>query len=315
MHTAPDENLLHLLSLLGSTDYQFTAVTPATHERVVSRAEAAEARDLRDVFGWNLAFGEDLLPPEMLRALCRAEAIEECAGLLKSELRAASLGSHTFLHSSFPTEAEDAVFFGPDTYRFARFLAAELPQLHGASRLVDLGAGTGAGGIVASRLMPDLKVVLTDVNPQALKLAAVNARQAGVDAELVLGSGLDAVEGPVDLIIANPPYVMDEGDRTYRDGGAMRGAKLSLDWVLESVRRLEPGGSMLLYTGVAIVRGRDEFREVLVERLSTLGCTVRYEEIDPDIFGEELEKEPYRDVERIAAVGAVVRVQSGSATF
>jgi hypothetical protein len=33
---------------------------------------------------------------------------------------------------------------------------------------------------------------------------------------------------------------------------------------------------------------------------------LRYEEIDPDVFGEELEEEPYRNVERIAAVGAVI---------
>ena len=73
---------------------------------------------------------------------------------------------------------------------------------------------------------------------------------------------------------------------------------------------------MLLYTGVAIVDGRDALCEALERALPDLGCTLRYREIDPDIFGEELEKPPYADVERIAAVGAVVekaRVAPGRA--
>jgi hypothetical protein len=33
----------------------------------------------------------------------------------------------------------------------------------------------------------------------------------------------------------------------------------------------------------------------------------RYQELDPDVFGEELEREVYRDVDRIAAVGLEAR--------
>lgn len=308
--TDAEQPLLDLLSSLQNLDYAFTAVTPATHQRVLDKRGDAPAADLRDIFGWNLPFRKDLLPPPLLNMLERAGAVEEHGGLLKTKLRVASIGPRLFLHSAFPTEAEDSVFFGPDTYRFARFLAGELPRLEAATRLVDIGAGTGAGGIVAAGLLPGVQVTLTDVNPLALRLAALNARHAGVDAELVLGSGLEKVEGPIDLVIANPPYVMDEGDRTYRDGGGMLGAKLSLDWVVEGVRRLEPGGSMLLYTGVAIVKGRDHFHEAARKELDALGCTLRYEELDPDVFGEELEEEPYRDVERIAAVGAVIRTRA-----
>jgi len=63
---------------------------------------------------------------------------------------------------------------------------------------------------------------------------------------------------------------------------------------------------MLLYTGVAIVGGHDHLRDALERDLPALGCTLRYRELDPDIFGEELEKPAYADVERIAAIGAVV---------
>ncbi len=124
--------------------------------------------------------------------------------------------------------------------------------------------------------------------------------------ELVESPGLDHVKGEFDLVVANPPYIMDENDRAYRDGGGMHGAQLSLDWALAAAKRLQPGGHMIHYTGVAIVEGKDEFRATLERELPALGCSLRYRELDPDIFGEELDKPPYRDVERIAAVGAII---------
>jgi methylase of polypeptide subunit release factors len=147
---------------------------------------------------------------------------------------------------------------------------------------------------------------LLDTNPKALRTAAINARHNGVEVELVEGGSLDDVAGAVDLVIANPPYMVDESDRTYRDGGDMHGAELSLEWSLAAARRLEPGGRMLLYTGTAIVGGRDRLKEELERRLPGLDCTLRYREIDPDVFGEELEKPAYADVERVAVVGAVI---------
>jgi hypothetical protein len=38
---------------------------------------------------------------------------------------------------------------------------------------------------------------------------------------------------------------------------------------------------------------------------------VTYEELDPDVFGEELEQAQYAQVERIAAVGLRVRLTGG----
>jgi methylase of polypeptide subunit release factors len=124
--------------------------------------------------------------------------------------------------------------------------------------------------------------------------------------ETVEGSGIGDVSGLVDLAVANPPYIIDEQGRAYRDGGGMHGAQLSFEWTMAAAMRLEPGGRMLLYTGVAIVDGRDELREALERELPACRCSLRYREIEPDIFGEELERPAYADVERIAAVGAVV---------
>lgn len=296
--------LLQLLSELDSRNYRFITPTPATHERVIARS--SEAADLRDVFGWSRVFQRSLLPAILWDLLTQAAVVEETPNGFKSKVRVSSIGDCLFLHSAFPTEEEDSVFFGPDTYRYADFVRSELTRTANVRRLVDIGAGTGAGAIMGAALLPGARLTLLDINPRALRLARINARHAGLEVELIEGGTLDAVTGLIDLVIANPPYIMDESDREYRNGGGMHGAQLSLDWTLAAARRLEPGGRMLLYTGVAIVAGRDELRETLERELPALGCSVHYRELDPDIFGEELEKPPYADVERIAAVGAVV---------
>ncbi|MEA3062003.1 MAG: hypothetical protein QOJ94_1784 [Sphingomonadales bacterium] len=304
--TDPDSALLALLDGLAEAGYRFVPVTPETHRRRLARRQDPVARDFRDLFGWSLPFDPVLLPPPLRRALLASGEIERDGELWKSRVRVASLEDRLFLHSAYPTDAPDSVFFGPDSYRFVRFLQAELPRLVGVGHLVDVGAGSGVGAIMAAALLPGAKLTATDLNPLALRFARVNARHAGVALETVETSGLDAVEEPVDLVVANPPFVADPAGRLYRDGGAMRGARLSLDWALAAARRLEPGGTILLYTGSAITAGRDALREALEAALPALGCALRYAEIDPDIFGELLDEPGYHEVERIAAVGAVI---------
>ena len=304
-----DAALTELLRALEDRAYRFVSVTPATHARVIARRGEAEC--LRDIFGWSLPFRRATLGEELFALLDRAGAVEEAGeGLLKSAVRVSSLDEHLFLHSAYPTDDPDSVFFGPDTYRFVSMLRAELRDAGPVSRLVDIGTGSGAGGIMAAGMVAGAKPVLLDLNDDALQLAAANARAAGVEAELVHGASLDEVGGEVDLVIANPPYIMDSQDRTYRDGGGMHGAQISLDWTLAAARRVQPGGRVLLYTGVAMVKGHDELRERLEAELPALGCSLRYYELDPDIFGEELDEPAYRDVERIAAVCAAVRKQA-----
>jgi hypothetical protein len=303
--TDADEGLTELLRTLSLLDYRFITVSPETHRRTIERNPGRIARDLRDIFGWSLKFEEGLLPAPLRAALGGWIARE--GDYCRSRVRVSSVEDRLFVHSAYPTDSVDAVFFGPDSYRYVRFLNAELPALPPARRLVDLGAGSGVGAIMAAAAAPQARLTATDVNPLALRFAAVNARHAGIALETVEASSLDGVEGPVDLVIANPPFVADPAGRTYRDGGGMHGARLSLDWALGAARRIEPGGSVLLYTGSAIVGGRDALREALAEGLSGEGCTLRYAEIDPDIFGELLEQPGYEDVERVAAVGAVIR--------
>ena len=297
--------LATLLAELDALGFRFVPPTPATHARVIARPDKQEARSLRDVFGWSLPFAPELLPPAMLAALQAAGAVTPVGNRLQSRLRVASLGGRLFLHSAYPTSEENSVFLGPDSYRFVAFIESELVR-DGVRRIVDVGAGSGVGGLMAHRWAPHAHVTLLDANPDALRLAAVNAHHADIAAELVEGCGIEDVPAGADLVLANPPYMMDEEGRTYRDGGDMHGARASLDWTLAAAGRIAKGGRVLLYTGAAMVDGHDQLREALEAALPDLGCTLRYRELDPDLFGEELDKPAYAQVERIAAIGAVV---------
>ena len=296
------EALGELLRYLKDAQYRFVAVTPATHGRVLAQQSAAPP-SLRDIFGWSRLFKPGDLSPALLTLLEAADALDSVDGRLRSSVRVATLGPDLLLHSAYPTAAADSVFFGPDTYRFARFIELQLPRLGAHKRLVDMGAGSGAGSIATLRLRGFGNATMVDVNPAALELAAVNAAAAGVRAEAVAA---ESVPGGADLIIANPPYMMDAATRSYRDGGALFGGAVALDWAGQALTSLVPGGTMLLYTGAAYVEGEAPLLTRLADACAERGATLELTEIDPDVFGEELDEPAYRGVERIAAVGAVI---------
>ena len=296
-----------LLAAARAHDYHFITVTPETHRRVLARRTDGAAADLRDVFGWSLPFHRELLPAAIWDSLHGAGMAEQAeGGLWRSRLRISSAAGTLFLHSAYPTTAADSVFFGPDSYRFISFLQAEIPRIGPRRRLVDIGSGSGVGAISAARLLPSTHLTLADINPNALELARVNARFPGLEVERVDAPGLEGVSGEIHLVIVKPPFVMDPCMRAYRDGGDLHGLRLSLNSAEAAMLRLAPGGAMLLYTGSVIVGARDPFNEALAAVAASLGCTCRYAELDPDIFGELLEGPAYHQVERIAAVGAVL---------
>jgi len=301
--------LATLLAELKARDYAFVTPTPATHARVLARPDRQKARDLADVFGWSLPFAPDLLDADLFASLDAAGLLDGVqGGLVRSLVRVSSLGPDLFAHSAYPTDAPDAVFFGPDSYRFADFIARDVAGLDrpAVRTVVDIGTGSGVGAIVAARQVPTASVIGTDINPHALAFARANAAFADVELRLFETATLAELGGPADLILANPPYIVDVSARAYRDGGGRHGADVSLEMAQDALRHLGDGGTFLLYTGSAIVGGRDALREELEKLAAEHGCTLRYREIDPDVFGEELENPAYADVDRIAVIGAVL---------
>lgn len=305
---AVDLALLQLGRRLQADGYRFITPTPLTHQRVNDRCAGQRAKTLRDVFGWSRPFEPGLLSEDEQHALQQAEVLEENHGLLKSRVRWSSLDDLLFVHSGFPTDAADSVFFGPDTYRFAQLIHSHL-QHHFTPirRAVDIGCGAGVGAIVIARARREADVLAVDINPAALRLTAVNAALAQVtNVSIETSDVLQDVDGHFDLIVANPPYMADPAERAYRHGGGAFGEQLSLRIVEQSLDRLAPGGSLVLYTGVAMIDGRDPFLQALAHRLESAMFGWTYRELDPDVFGEELLTPGYQRVERIAVVALIV---------
>jgi methylase of polypeptide subunit release factors len=297
--------LLTLGRLLRESGYDFTTITPLSHRRVNARPENAVARSLRDVFGWSRPFPRTLLPAQMLELLREAGELIDEGELLRSGVRFSTRGAMLFVHSAFPTTGADAVFFGPDTYRYLSLLEWLAPA---ARRAVDIGCGSGAGGLFIANACDS--VVLTDINDVALRYARINAALNGVEnVELVSSDVLRNVAGDVDLIIANPPYLVDDDARLYRDGRGTFGEWLSLEIVRQSVERLTSGGRLILYTASAIVDGVDTFHKAVEPLLTEKIAQSRYKELDPDVFNEELDRDVYRSAERIAVVALDVTMR------
>ena len=308
-----DDDLLALGRWLQAQDYRFICPSPASHARVLERSPDREASTLADIFGWNLPFVPGIVPAAVIKWLSEAGALAHMGSRLRSRVRFSSLGPRLFLHSSYPTLDSDAVFFGPDTFRFTRLVEEVLrqPWPHPVRTLVDIGCGSGAGAILAAESVDPTelrRVVLRDVNPRALDYAATNvALNLTSHAELSHGEVLSDLDTEFDLIIANPPYMLGDGlQRAYRDGGGLGGVEMALRFLSDGLVHLAPGGRLVLYTGTPIIGGQDQFRSYAGAVLDPSGLRYRYRELDPDVFGESLSLPEYAGVDRIAAIGLVV---------
>jgi methylase of polypeptide subunit release factors len=310
---AQDAALVNLGKELLARNYHFVTITPASHQRVINRRKSS-ASTLQRVFGWSLPFRAGELPENMILLLDEAGELDREGDLLRSRVRFSSLGEQLFVHSAFPTAAPNSVFFGPDTYRFVRALGNALAEIEPGAplTLIDIGCGSGVGGLCAAALLrsrADTEVILSDINPKALQYSRVNACLNGIDrARAILSDVLQNVDVGGHLIISNPPYLADRSQRLYRHGGGELGFNLSVRIVEESLQRLYPGGRLVLYTGSPIINGEDAFLAAMRPVLEAQRHDYRYEEVDPDVFGEELDSPPYDCVDRIAAVVLTVRV-------
>jgi hypothetical protein len=304
------ENLA--LTVLGKTlqarGYRFVAVTPATHCRVLDRAPPPVT--LESIFGWNRPFDREALDPEIFDLLEDAEALGRGVGSLQVEsalrhYRRSDLRAFGIPHR----RAGRGVFRTLIPTGLSACCEHRLPtsRLSGPVRLIDIGSGSGAG---LELPQPDCSASaprLSSATSTARRLAfsAVNAiRQTTVaSAKTVFSDVLGGIEGPADVIMANAPYLVDDDRRLYRHGGGELGISLTVRIAEEGLDRLKPGGRLILYSGTPIVGGADPLLEVLEPVLKLNASHFVYGEIDPDVFGEELDRQAYANADRIAAIG------------
>jgi release factor glutamine methyltransferase len=75
------------------------------------------------------------------------------------------------------------------------------------ARVVDVGTGSGCIAISLERTRPDLFVTGLDLSIDALAVADGNRRNLGSRISLAASNLLTAIDGEVDMVVSNPPYV------------------------------------------------------------------------------------------------------------
>ena len=121
-------------------------------------------------------------------------------------------------------------------------------------RLVDVGTGSGALGITAKLIAPELMVTLTDVSRHALKIAEKNAKNLAVDVSLIQSNLLADYPFTADIIIANLPYVDPTWERSpeteHEPASALfaekEGKALIYELLVQTKDKLRNGGSLIL---------------------------------------------------------------------
>ena len=106
----------------------------------------------------------------------------------------------------------DALIPRPDTESVVD-LALERVDLRGGScRVLDIGTGSGAIAISIAQERPLCEVHATDISEATLEIARHNAEQNGAAVsfhQADVASGLQLLNGTIDLLVSNPPYVDD----------------------------------------------------------------------------------------------------------
>jgi release factor glutamine methyltransferase len=146
-----------------------------------------------------MQFDQTLTDAELdpLRALVRRRAEGEPLQHL--------LGTIEFLGRTFAIDKR-ALIPRPETEQLAEIL---LERARGCQRIVDVGTGSGVLAITFAAEIPAAQVQASDISADALALARENAGRHAVTERITFHPTdlLEGIEGPIDLIAANLPYV------------------------------------------------------------------------------------------------------------
>lgn len=170
----------------------------------------------------------------------------------------------------------------------AVLLAAAI-EARAGEQVVDLGAGTGAVGLmVAARTSAAFELVLVEREPRLVELCETNIRQNGlagrarvVSADILEPGALDRAglaPGGCDLVVTNPPYLEEGSGRSSPDTGRASARELPSGGF---ARWLAVAGDLLRLTGrLALVQRADRLAACLRALEARFGA-VRVRSIHP----------------------------------
>ena len=156
--------------------------------------------------------------------------------------------------------------------------ATALEVVSNQSRIVDMCCGSGNLACALATHLPAARVWASDLTDACVSLARRNVERTGVANRVTvvqgdLFSALKGLEGTIDLIVCNPPYIsqaklageraalLENEPREAFDGGPY-GLSIHQRVVKEALPFLKPGGHLLFEIGL----GQDRQVRLLLER-------------------------------------------------
>ncbi len=166
--------------------------------------------------------------------------------------------------------------------------ALKLAQNRPIPTIAEVGTGCGAIAISLALNLPQTKIYATDISASALKVALFNCQKHGVVDRICLlqGDMLDPLPEPVDLIVANLPYVKESElppiySANFEPLLALNGGSDGLEKIRQLCRqttnKLCPDGYLLLEIG----QGQRRAVTTLLRRLFPSAKI----EVTPDLGG------------------------------
>lgn len=168
-------------------------------------------------------------------------------------------------------------------------LAQRISQPGKRITIADVGTGCGAIAISLALALPQAKIYATDISASALQVAGMNCRRHAVSSqvELLQGNLLEPLSQPVDMIVANLPYIkgcefkdLSPEIRKFEPTTALAGGEDGLDKIQQILEqmpgKLNYGGCFLLEIGqgqgrVVTSLIKSYFPQASIELISDLG--------------------------------------------
>lgn len=155
----------------------------------------------------------------------------------------------------------------PETEHLVDWLLEDLPR-DVATRVIDVGTGSGAIALAIKHARPDAEVTAVDVSDDALAVARANAARLGSDIVLARSDLLRDVDTPPggwSAIAANLPYIptavidtLDPEVRLFEPHLALDGGADGLDAIRRLLAQLEPTGVLAPTGAIYLEVGHDQ---------------------------------------------------------
>jgi len=147
-------------------------------------------------------------------------------------------------------------------------LAHHISQSGKKITIADVGTGCGAIAVNLAIALPQAQIYAVDISVRALQVAEMNCQRHAVSSqvELLQGNLLEPLSQPVDMIVANLPYIKDCEFKdlspeiiNFEPTTALAGGEDGLDKIQQILRqmpgKLNDGGCFLLEIGIG--QGRE----------------------------------------------------------